>query len=254
MKGIGLKAVIVLAYVQMLTVNALANILPINGKTTGALSDQYGNLFTPMGFTFSIWGVIYFLLLLFVLGIVFTPLGDFNKKIGQLFIANALLNSSWIFAWHYEQLFLSFCIMLGLLYTLVQLQIFFHNGVKGVKHYWMRMPFTVYFGWITVATIANATALLVGIGWEPYGAIAAIWTVALLCIGVAIAYTQLLYFKQPIYAVVILWAYWGIYFKHASKQGFDQQYEMVIVATVLGMAAMGYGAIRTGYIALKPNP
>lgn len=253
MKGIGLKVLIVLAYTQMLTVNALANILPINGKTTGALSDQYGNLFTPMGFTFSIWGLIYFLLLLFVLGVVFSPMGDFNKKIGRWFIANALLNSSWIFAWHFEQLFLSFFIMLGLLYTLVQLQIFLHVGVNGVKHYWLRMPFTVYFGWITVATIANATAFLVGIGWEPYGAIAAIWTVTLLFIGVVIAYVQLLYFKQPVYAVVILWAYWGIYFKHTAKQGFDHQYEMVIFATVIGMVVMGYGAIRTGYIALKQN-
>ena len=238
MKKFGIKIGVVLAYGQMLTINALANTLPINGKTTGALSDQYINLFTPQGFTFAIWGLIYGLLLIYTVGVVIRPMTPLSQKVSPWFVGNALLNSSWILAWHYELLGLSLAIMLGLLYTLIQLQLRLKNNRRWQDQLWFRLPFTVYFAWITIATIANVTALLVGYGWVGLGPTAAVWTVVILIVGIAIALTQIGYFRQWSYAAVVLWAYWGIYSKHTSPLGFDQQYPWVITTTGIGMVLM----------------
>ena len=238
MKKFIIKIGVVLAYSQMVGINALANTLPINGKTTGALSDQYGNLFTPQGFTFAIWGLIYILLFIFTIGIVFRPLTKLSLKVSYWFMTNALLNSSWIWAWHYEHLLLSVCIMLGLLYSLIQLQLLLRQSHNWQAQLWLRLPFTVYFAWITIATIANITALLVGLGWAGFGASAAVWTLLILIVGITIALSQIIYFKQWAFAAVVLWAYWGIYSKHTSAIGFDHQYPAIILTLKIGMIVL----------------
>lgn len=242
MKKIGIKIGVVLAYSQMMGINALANALPINGKTTGTLSDQYGNLFTPQGFTFAIWGLIYTLLFVFVLGILIRPITQLSQKVSYWFITNALLNSSWILAWHYEQVFLSLVIMLGLLYSLIQLQLLQKNSHRWQEQIWLRLPFTIYFAWITIATIANITALFVSLGWDGYSASASVWTVTILASGIAIALSQVAYFRQWPFAAVVIWAYWGIYSKHTSPQGFDLQYPAIALTATIGMTIM-FGSI-----------
>ena len=112
MKNRFLKLFTLFGLIQMITINSLANILPINGMTTGALSDQLKNLFTPQGATFSIWGLIYLLLCLFTITIITKPIDAKIKKLAQLFIVNSLLNSGWIFAWHYQYLFVSLIIIM----------------------------------------------------------------------------------------------------------------------------------------------
>ena len=94
------KILVFLGFTQMIVVNSLANILPINGLTTGDLSDQLKNLFTPQGATFAIWGVIYSLLLVFTLRILIKPTDEKLEQLSKFFILNTLLNSGWIFAWH----------------------------------------------------------------------------------------------------------------------------------------------------------
>lgn len=249
MKSGIIKLSVILAYGQMLTVNALANALPINGKTTGALSDQLANLFTPQGFTFAIWGLIYTLLLVFVIGIAVLPLDSLRQRISQWFVGNTLLNSAWIFAWHFQWLFLSLLIMLGLLYTLIRIQLQLKKLKKGNDLLLLSLPFAVYFGWITVATIANTTAVLIGSGWAAWGVTAAYWTVAVLLIGLGIALSQLLYFKKIAYAAAILWGYWGIYSKHTDAIGFDNQYPLIVNTVqfcllMLLLAMLGTGLAR----------
>ena len=134
-----------LSFLGMVIVNYLAVTLPLNNKTTGELSDQYPNLFVPAGFTFSIWGVIYLLLAIFIvyqLIYVFrknTQNSSFLEKIGILFFASSLANLSWVFAWHFELVSLSLFLMLVLLVSLmaiyVKLQIGRSDSSKSEKYF-----------------------------------------------------------------------------------------------------------------------
>lgn len=237
MKSVVLKTIVIIGFVQMITVNALANILPINNKTTGEISDQYANLFTPSGSTFAIWGLIYSLLLGFSVAILFkSNFEKFPKKALYLFIANSILNSCWIFVWHHEMIVLSLGVMLFLLLTLIRLNIVLNSlELSLIQAVFLRLPFTVYFGWITVATIANFTAYFSTYDMPFYGLSEPLWTIIILSVGVAIGLSQLWIFKKGAYALVLIWAYFGIYSKHLSESGFNSNYPEIIVTTQIAM-------------------
>ena len=167
-----------IGFLGTVIVNGLANALPLNNKTTGELSDQYPNLFVPAGLTFSIWGVIYVLLAIFVIyGLIVaikkdTQKSSFIDNIGILFFISCLANIGWIFAWHYEILPLSLFLMLLLLGSLITIYLRLRIGKSdaiAIEKYFTHLPVSVYLGWITVATIANITALLVNMNWNTFG-------------------------------------------------------------------------------------
>ena len=174
--------------------NALANALPLNGKDTGELSDAYPNLFVPAGLTFSIWGLIYLLLAGFVVYqiiMAFRTDGDsgFMEKIGPWFLISSAANALWIIAWHWEQVLLSVLIMLALLASLIIIYVRINSGndrPKPAEYLFVRHPFSVYLGWITVAPIANITALLVDADWNRFGLGEQFWTVFVLAAAVLI--------------------------------------------------------------------
>ena len=239
-----LKVLSLVGFVQMVLINSLANILPINNKTTGDISDQLQNLFTPEGSTFAIWGLIYFLLFIFIIRILIRPLNKKVKELIKLFIINSILNSSWIFAWHYEYLVISLFVMLGILINLIQINQLLKNTRNWEDKITLKLPFTVYFGWISIASIANVTALLVSYKWNGLGISEELWTVVILIFGVFIALTQIIYFRQIAYTFVIIWAYFGIYRKHISLEEFNSGYPQIIVVLVsclvlLSLASLG---------------
>ena len=166
----------------MVMINSLANILPINGMTTGDLSDKLKNLFTPQGATFAIWGVIYSLLLFFTLRILLMPMVKKTEVLSRLFIVNTIFNSAWIFAWHYEYLLVSLGLMIGLLINLVQISLLLKTTTDWSSKITLQLPVTVYFGWISIATIANVTAVLVGYEWGGFGISEELWTMIILAI------------------------------------------------------------------------
>ena len=158
-------------------VNGLANALPINNKTTGELSDQYPNLFVPSGLTFSIWGVIYILLAIFVIyGLVIairkgSEKSCFIDNIGILFFISCLANIGWIFAWHYEVLPLSLVLMLILLGSLITIYLKLRiskSGSTTTEKYLVHLPFSIYLGWITIATIVGLRPITGGNSIWPY--------------------------------------------------------------------------------------
>ncbi|MBN2051050.1 MAG: tryptophan-rich sensory protein [Spirochaetales bacterium] len=214
----------VVAFLAVITVNALANILPINGKSTGALSDSYPNLFVPVGFTFSIWGIIYLLLAAFaVYQLVVTLRGDaaaaFTGKIGFLFILSCAANAAWIFAWHYERVFLSLLCMLVLLLSLVLMYLRLEIGVaaiSGKERFFFTLPFSVYLGWITVATVANVTALLVHLGWKGFGLSEVFWAAAVIIVAFIISLFMLANRSDTFYTLVVIWAFLGIFYKRIT--------------------------------------
>jgi len=235
-----LNVLVGISYVTMIAVNALANILPINGIGTGQVSDSYPNLFAPTGLTFAIWGVIYLLLAAYLL-FQFGLFRDGKERISAetatrtalLFSLSSFANAAWIFCWHYGRIGLSLILMLVILVSLVIIVTGFRGrSLSKRERYFVRLPFSVYFGWITVATIANVTALLVDIGWNGLGFSESTWTVVILIVGAAIGIATIRTNRDVAYGLVFLWAYLGIWLKHTSYDGFRSQYPMVIITVI----------------------
>ena len=239
------KILVVVTFAAMLTANALANILPINGRMTGEVSDSYGNLFAPAGVTFSIWGLIYLLLGAYtIFQLDFYKVrersesGELLGKIGPVFAISSIANAGWIFAWHYDMILLSMGLMIIILFSLIWINREIRKVSLTDKEYlFISLPFSIYFGWITVATIANATVYLISIGWSGFGVDPVWWTVIILIVGILIGILTMFTNKDMPYGFVLIWAYVGIFIKHTSEAGFNGQYPAV-VNTVLACLAL----------------
>lgn len=206
----------------VLAVNGLANALPLNDYTTGELSTLYPNLFVPAGFSFIIWGLIYFFLVGFVL---FQGEGLFSSRkapeivrlTGGWFFLSCLANVAWVLSWHYRYPSLAMVIMLFLLFCLIQI---YRNLGPGIRpsNIWektcVHVPFSLYLGWISVATIANATALLVHWGWKGGGLPEEIWAAGMTLLAGLLALFMLQRVYDWVFALVIIWACYGIYHRH----------------------------------------
>lgn len=235
-----IKIFVVITFIVMIVVNVLANSLPINGVDTGVISDSYPNLFAPAGITFAIWGLIYLLLALFT----FYQLGIINKndeistellnKVGILFSISSIANTIWIFTWHYQVIWLSIVFMLVILISLIKIV----NAIKEEKlsskeKFFVKLPFSIYFGWITVATIANTTTLLVSLNFKGFGISETIWTVLIIIIGAIIGIITLLRNRDYFYGLVIIWAYFGIIIKHTTV--FNSMYPAVVITAIISI-------------------
>ncbi len=235
-----IKFLVLITFIVMVVVNVLANSLPINGVDTGVISDSYPNLFAPAGITFSIWGLIYLLLALFT----FYQLGIINKndeistellnKVGIIFSISSIANAIWIFTWHYQIIWLSVVFMLVILISLIKIV----NAIKEEKlsskeKFFVKLPFSIYFGWITVATIANVTTLLVSLNFKGFGISETIWTVLIIIVGAIIGIITLLKNRDYFYGLVIIWAYFGIIIKHTTV--FNSMYPAVIISAIISI-------------------
>lgn len=210
-----------LALVGMLVVNAMANIVPINGYNTGQVSAMYPNRFVPAGFTFGIWSIIYILLIGFVVMSSWLrwrqPGGAADRLAGVLspyFIGTCILNAGWILVWHYLQTTLSVLVMLGFLWLLIRIYLLlqpYRNTLTLAQRAWLYVPFVVYLGWISVATIANITAWLVGIEWNAWGMDQSWWSITMVVVAGLLGLIFIFRQKDAAYALVIAWALYGIY-------------------------------------------
>lgn len=247
------KIAVVVTYLIMIAVNAMANILPINGIDTGAVSDSYPNLFAPAGLTFSIWGIIYLLLAAFTIYQYGFFQGDKSKvktellgKVGIVFSVSSVVNAAWIFSWHYRMIGLSVILMLVILLSLIYInQLILKEKLDQKEKLFIRMPFSVYFGWITVATIANVTTLLVDLGWNGFGIPESAWTILIILVGLAIGAVTMIRNHDIAYGLVIIWAYAGILIKHMSQNGFAGQYPSIITTVIASIVLMG---VAIGYV------
>ncbi len=248
MKNVITKIFVVITYVAMVVVNFLASSLPINDRTTGEISNTYPNLFAPAGLTFSIWGLIYLLLAGYVV-YQFTKRGEKKEvlitKVNIFFIATSVANISWVFAWHYDYIGLSVIIMAILLYSLIKIaDILRDEQLTLHEKLFVYAPFSVYFGWITVAAIANVTVFLVSIGWNGFGITDFVWTSIILLVGAFIGVFRMVKDKNVVYGFVLVWAYLGILLKHVSVSGFGGQYISVIITILVCLALFGIFVAR----------
>ncbi len=217
------KVIAILCFVftaLTLFINYLSFALPINGKDTKQLSDQYPNLFTPAPSTFAIWGIIYMSLLAYLFWqakVIIDKNANIQslatERIGKLYIASCLFNAAWIFAWHYEKLVLSVIIMLFILTVLIQINMILYESVwpeKTLLKWFVKLPFGLYLGWISVATIANITACLVGNGITSFGLEPQYWSIIVICVGIAIAIWSLIKHNNIGHGLAVIWALNGI--------------------------------------------
>jgi hypothetical protein len=210
-----------LVFVAMVAANGLANALPLNGQTTGEISDRFQVYFVPAGYVFSIWGLIYLGLAVFA---VFQALPAQRgnprlRRMGYLFAASCLANIAWLFLWHYEQFPLTLLAMLSLLVLLILIYLRLGSGqvaAPSAEKWLVSIPFSIYLGWITVATIANVTSLLEYWNWSGWGISDEAWAITMLVAGVSIASAVNLTRGDTAYMLVIVWAFAGIAVKHTE--------------------------------------
>jgi hypothetical protein len=206
---------VVVTTVFALVMNAAANGLPLNGRMTGEISDSLNSLFTPAGYVFSIWGLIYLGLGAYTLyqALPSQRANPLLRRTGWWVALSSLANGVWIYFWHYGYYVLTLVTMLVLLASLIAIYLRLDNGKRRfspVEKWAVSVPFSIYLGWITVATIANAAALFSYLGWDGSPLNPATWTVILLAVGVVLAGIVALTRSDIAYLLVLVWAFAGI--------------------------------------------
>ena len=239
-----IKVMVAVTYLVMIAANGAANALPLNGRRTGDVADTYSNLFTPAGVTFSIWGVIYLLLgahVLYQLGLFRdrpdTPADTaLLNRVGVLFSLSSLANTAWIFAWHYDLIPLSALLLVTIFVLLALIVVTVRRAnPTGRQRWFVSVPFSVYFGWSTVAVIANITVLLVYLKWNGFGIAASTWAVIIVLAAMVIGTVTMLRNRDVAYGLVLIWAFAGILIRQTSAEGLAGQYPAIIAAVVASL-------------------
>jgi hypothetical protein len=232
-------------------------VLPLNGRTAEQISDALPSYFTPAGYTFSIWGLIYTALLGYI---IYQALPSqegrpFQSQIGWLFVVSCLANASWLFAWHYGAYMLSVMIMLFMLITLItfylRLDIGHVNSNLTTKdRLLVHLPFSLYLGWITVATIANIASVAAHYGFNGFGIAGPTWSAIMMMVAAAVAGVLLFNRRNLAYAGVLIWALFGIRTAYAE---IDVIANTAVIATILIVifAFIGYWRTRQSEPTLK---
>jgi benzodiazapine receptor len=240
----------VVAFVAVLTVNILSNALPLNGRTAEQVSDALPSYFTPAGYTFAIWGLIYLGLLGFIIyqALPAQRHQPFMSQVGWLFVLSSALNAAWLFSWHYGFYLLSVGIMLALLVTLAVIYQRLRIGrprpeVTLPERLLVQTPFSLYLGWITVATIANIASVSAYLGFDGFGIAGPVWSAIMMSVAVVVAGILLFNRRNLAYAAVLVWALFGI---RAAYPGIPVISTTAIVAAglIIVLALVGY--VRTG--------
>lgn len=239
-----------LLYVLMIVVNILAEKLPIGGRTTAEVSARYPTLITPSPGTFLIWLLIYALLLLYTLyqaGVFQWGQGrgacatELTRGIAPWYCLSSLANMLWIVAWHFGYILVSVVLNGILLYSLVRIMLLITGERLCLRErLFVKLPFSVYFGWILVAVIVNIAALLVSLKWNG-GIPAQIWAIGVLALGAALALFLVFRLDSPAIGFVFIWAYAGILAQHTAFSGWDGAYPNVITAAIASLAALCAG-------------
>jgi len=233
----------IIALALTVIVNSLAGSTTlIGGVNTAQISDSNPTLITPAGYVFAIWGIIYVLLGIFV---IFQALPsqkekEYTKKIGWLFVLSSLINIAWLFLWQYRLLSLSVVLMFLLLATLIMIYLRLGIGKSPVtlrERLATHVPFSVYLGWITIASIANVSATLVSVNWNGFGIGSEIWASLIVIVALLIALLVVATRKDIAYGLVIVWALIGIAVKQSGNQNIVMLTEANAIIVLLALPA-----------------
>jgi len=216
------QGVTILVTILTIVLNILANALPFNGQGTGEISDRFTILFVPAGYVFSIWFFIYVGLIAFTVFQALPAQAD-NPLLDRIapayWIAN-MSNNVWLFFWHWEYFPLTLVAMVIILISLIYLYRQFKQSEKPLtraENQYVKLPFSVYLGWISVATIANVSQVLFFTGWSGFGLAPEIWTVIMLLVAAIVGLLMMLRELDAAFALVLVWAFAGIAVKQSSN-------------------------------------
>ena len=203
-----------------LYINYLSSNQSINGVTIKDVSDANINLFTPAPVTFIVWAFIYLGLIMYAIWQVRTVFSDkyqitiriVVERIGILFLLTCVFNSAWIFAWHYEKLFISTILIIALLMTLIEINRRISFELPDTPQYklFLKVPFGMYLGWISIATISNVAAYLTKVSWQGWGLDPRFWQMFMVVLGTAIACWSVIKLNNIAYGIVVIWGLGGI--------------------------------------------
>jgi hypothetical protein len=239
-KSILSKFLIVIGFGATVVVNWLATTGRINGVTTAAVSDANPTLFTPRGYTFSIWGIIYLLLFVYVLIQLFSV--NFGKdlrqaKIAFWFILSSALNVGWIILWQYSQFAVSAAVMAALLFSLARIMVLVSGAEKTLTNlFGLELPFGLYAGWITVAIIPNIAVMLLSLGWGGFGIPWFVWLIVVLLIATVLVVWAARDTLNVAYPAAVLWGLTGIFTRYVPDFRFDAASETMWTAIALGLS------------------
>jgi hypothetical protein len=237
-----LKWMNIVSFALTVLVNSLAGGTTIlGGKLTAEISDANPTLITPAGYVFSIWGIIYILLGIFV---VFQALPSqrekgYQERIGWLFVLSSMANIAWLFLWQFGHLSLSIVLMFLLLATLIAIYLRLNVGKSVVplrEKLGVHLPFSVYLGWITIASIANVAVTLVSVGWDGFGIGQETWAFLIVIIALLITLLVIATRKDVAYGLVVIWALLGIAVKQSGNQNIVTTTEISAVVIVIALA------------------
>ena len=237
------QLVTVLSFLVTLAVNTAANALPINGQTTAAISDRFAVHVIPAGYVFAIWGVIYVLLGAFTAWQALPRNREDAtlRDLGYLPALSGVLNTAWLLLFQYEVFALTVPVMIALLVTLIaiHLRLWAHrDALHGTTYWTVRAPWSVYLGWITVATIANIAQAGAALGFDGFGIDPVLIAAAVLLVGTAIAARFVARFRDVAYGLVIVWAYLGVVVKEtaAAPVALAAGFGVIVVAVLVAIA------------------
>ena len=235
------------AFAVTLAVNGLAGTTVLNGRTTAQVSDLYATPFTPAGYVFAIWGIIYFLLAVFVVYQALPKQKDslFQKQISALFILSSIFNVSWLFLWQYNYIRESVILMFALLASLavIYLRLGIGKSKAPIKEkLYVHLPFRVYIGWITVASMANVAAALIYVRWDGFGLTADSWALAAIGAALVVSLMVIVAKRDFLYGLVVVWALAGIAVKQTSYPVIVLVSEeaIVVILVALGLTLLAW--------------
>lgn len=245
----------IVALTLVIVVNVLANAVPLGGRTTGEVAARYPSLFTPAGYVFSIWGLIYLLLTLFVVWQAL-PNQRTSQTLGAArlgFLASCAGNATWIFLWHYDFVLLSMLCMLVILGAVLHVYRALRIGTSDVaatERWLAHLPFSVYLGWITVASIANLSVVQLYLGWDDVWLEASAWTVLQIVLAATVAVTVLFRRRDVAFMLVVVWATAGIAARDSTIAGVGGA---ALAVSILGMALIPAEYLSRGLTVGRSN-
>lgn len=238
------QALVLVAVIVTIAFNGLSQSLPIGGRTSADVSNTYLTYFTPANYAFAIWGVIYALLLAY--GIYQAlPAQRANpnaRKIAGLFVLSCVLNCLWITLFQYDQILVSLLVIVGFLLSLIGIYVRLGVGqaeVSTADRWLLQLPFSVYLGWLCVATIANASVLGVAQNWgDLLGIAAPSWAAIMVVIATLLGLILLFARRDVALVLVFVWAFTAIIEKQSGTPVVTTTALVAVVVLVVGVTAI----------------
>ena len=237
-----------LSVILALTVNVLASVLPLNGQNTGEISDRFQVYFVPAGYVFAIWGIIYIGWIAFTI-FQFRPSQKESprlRRLAYLFAFSGVANAAWLFTWHYNFFGLGVLVMFSLLGLLIASYLRLdvnRSSASGAEWWSVDLPFGIYLGWITVATVANVTDWLYLVGWNGFGIAAPTWAVIMIAVASVLGLLMALTRRDAGYLFVLVWSFVGIALKQVAAPN-------VVTAAWIGA---GFMLVLAVYSLIRPK-